>query len=385
MKKTRLSIFLAFTAITIFIILKTDFDVVDLYYLKMKSDYFLSDKKNYDYNTEIDEIVLVNYLHLSRKEIANLVKILEKGKPKVIGIHAFFEGEKEKGEDSLFQEMLFKYDNIVLESHLEYDENNVVRLELPFFDTTTYQYGFNNLVTVDVPQDGTMATDAIHYYESEELVKQYSFVSKIVSKYDYNKFNALVSRGKDEDEIFFYGNIYSFQYLSGTKELMTQENSIDLEGKIVLLGYLGDFFGDTSSNENVYYSPLNSDHFEKPDMFGVVVMANILKMILDGKYIERAGLSLLLVIVFFIVGINSIIFLFLLGRWSEKKRYFFISIFLLTIECIISIILSYYLFSNNRYILPLKEMILSFLVSYLFIEGFRLIKSKTNSTLPLRS
>jgi CHASE2 domain-containing sensor protein len=61
--------------------------------------------------------------------------------------------------------------------------------------------------------------------------------------------------------------------------------------KIVIMGFLGDYFGDPSW-EDKYFTPLNKKVAGRanPDMFGVVVHANIVSMILNEDYVgELSG------------------------------------------------------------------------------------------------
>ena len=66
-----------------------DFDVYDIVYSK------LLEEQSVDTN-----IVLVNIGNLSRKEQAEEITVINKFKPAVIGIDAFFEAEKDPVSDS---------------------------------------------------------------------------------------------------------------------------------------------------------------------------------------------------------------------------------------------------------------------------------------------
>jgi CHASE2 domain-containing sensor protein len=61
-----------------------------------------------------------------------------------------------------------------------------------------------------------------------------------------------------------------------------------IKDKIVIFGYLGSFLGDPSWDDK-FYTPLNKKLAGKanPDMFGCVVHANIVSMILHEDYVEQ--------------------------------------------------------------------------------------------------
>jgi CHASE2 domain-containing sensor protein len=60
------------------------------------------------------------------------------------------------------------------------------------------------------------------------------------------------------------------------------------KNSIVIVGFLGSYFGDPSWNDK-YFTPLNKKVAGRanPDMFGVVVHANIVAMILNEDYVNE--------------------------------------------------------------------------------------------------
>ena len=78
-------------------------------------------------------------------------------------------------------------------------------------------------------------------------------------------------------------------YTLGVEDVFT-ENFVSemIKDKIVIFGYLGDYLGDPSWADK-FYTPLNKKLAGKanPDMFGAVVHANIISMILKEDYVEQ--------------------------------------------------------------------------------------------------
>ena len=76
--------------------------------------------------------------------------------------------------------------------------------------------------------------------------------------------------------------------------------------KIILLGYFAKY--PPFIPDDLYFSPLNdpAQKIRTPDMYGIVIHANILSMILDGNYAKIASKLTSFLIAFFLI------FLFLL-------------------------------------------------------------------------
>ena len=93
------------------------------------------------------------------------------------------------------------------------------------------------------------------------------------------------------------------------------------EDKVVILGYLGEDLWDNSWEDKLY-TPLNMEYAGRtnPDMYGAVIHANILAMILSGNYINsmstRAGVLVGILLCFLNVLLFSLIYR-LLPRWYD--------------------------------------------------------------------
>ncbi len=141
------------------------------------------------------------------------------------------------------------------------------------------------------------------------------FALALVDKYDHNKANIFRKRiekkpkgqEKAEETINYTGNIFvpfqqrpkpryqvfdisdvfnpSFTRTDSTGKLIGPGK--DLEGKIVLLGFLG---GDINikTGEDKFFTPLNERYIGKTneDMYGVVIHANVITMIMEELYID---------------------------------------------------------------------------------------------------
>ena len=82
-------------------------------------------------------------------------------------------------------------------------------------------------------------------------------------------------------------SIFLLVLLSLTNFSLAEQNP-EVKDKIVLFGFLGSTLDDTRTFEDKYFTPLNVKYAGRanPDMYGVVVHANIISMILNRDYID---------------------------------------------------------------------------------------------------
>jgi CHASE2 domain-containing sensor protein len=137
---------------------------------------------------------------------------------------------------------------------------------------------------------------------------EYAFSVATAMKFDSVKTMKFLARNRGEELINYRGN-FEIQEIklnnldkdaaasSGftgmftaldINDVMTENfDSTLLKDKIVLMGFLGDYFGDPSWGDK-FFTPLNKKVAGRanPDMFGLVVHANIIAMILNEDFIE---------------------------------------------------------------------------------------------------
>lgn len=249
-------------------------------------------------------IVIINVGHLSRDGIAEQINIINSYEPKVIGLDFFLRASKSSYGDSLLSVALSRVDNLVMVSRLDNFNDNTNSFDTletsnPMF-TQNSLTGFANLITDAEDQNRFKTcrsfTPQEYYGENREPIN--AFAVKIAEIYDPKTTAKFLKRKNPYEFINYRGNIWAEE-----GEFANVFPSIDVEDvfkrnfepdmikdKIVLFGYAGASFGDTSW-EDKFYTPLNLDYAGKtnPDMFGVVVHANILSMILHEDYINKMG------------------------------------------------------------------------------------------------
>jgi CHASE2 domain-containing sensor protein len=279
-----------------------DFDVNDLIFSKF----------NYDKSADTN-IVIVNIGYLNRPQLANLITKLKSYKPKVVGLDILFKDNKDPFGDAILEEAIRKDGNTVIVNKLSgYDNKHqkydTIITSINGFNNEAYS-GYANLPS----KDGSNYTTIRMFKPSSRFNDStiFAFSSAIVKLYNMNAYNKLLSRNYDFETINYRGNADKFFYVDGTSP--DNLNNIEfIKNKIVLLGFLGDYPSNRIF-EDIFYTPLNDNYAGKtyPDMYGVVIHANIISMLLHQDYIDifPAWIEILLAMVicyFNIVLLNFI-------------------------------------------------------------------------------
>lgn len=265
-------------------------------------------------------IVIVNIGTLDRKGIAAEIDYLKQFNPKVIGIDAFFRKTKTKEQDSALSCSIQSVPNIVLVSQLKSyneakDSFDTLQKSNDLFAKTTCS-GFANFAL----DENKFRT--VRIFSPKERVgdsTEYAFPANVVKLYNQKAFNNLIARSKTPEIINYRRNLPKY-FIIDVNDIINHNFSDSLlnrkiNGKIVLMGYLGN---DTSKlmTEDVFFTPLNERFIGKsrPDMYGVVIHANIISQILENKYINSVPDKYSPWIIILIIYLNMFIF-----SWISKK------------------------------------------------------------------
>lgn len=269
-------------------------------------------------NPDVDQnIVVVNIGRLSRKEIAQQLQIVSKYKPRVIGIDSFFDCKTGLRDtvncpqlrDTLGNLMLSNaiqeagnviLVNKVLQKDTLLDENTFdsLRRSDPIFLDNAHDDGFASLDTEAAFQDDVKTCRAFHPKLVVNKEVQYAFSVEMAMLYDSVKTQKFLNRRNMTEVINYRGNVFdifestNYHQMFFTLDVsdVLTENFVPemIKDKIVIFGYLGEYLGDPSWADK-FYTPLNKKLAGKanPDMFGAVVHANIVSMILNEDYVNE--------------------------------------------------------------------------------------------------
>jgi hypothetical protein len=325
-----------------------------------------------------ERIVLVNLGH-SRMEIAQQVSAISQYKPKVIGIDGFFNCEggfydtlncpqlKDTLANLMLSSAIEESGNVVLVSRL-LQSDSVVKfnekatkegrlddLLLDVYDSMEYsdpmfsQFAHNAFANLPTGLD---ASDAATYQEDVKICKsvfpklmvngkeELAFSVRMAMLYDSVKTKNFLARDNEEEVINFRGNItiddvkikslrdaahkegsdfnvlcYALDHDQITLGEFDSTQYKTFHNAVVIIGYLGDYFGDTAW-EDKFFTPMNTKVAGRanPDMFGPVIHANVVAMILNEDYVDELPFSWQVIIAAVICFLNVLMF-----WWIDNK------------------------------------------------------------------
>jgi hypothetical protein len=226
------------------------------------------------------------------------------------------------------------------------DDNGIFKMQLgcdTFFCNYAYS-GFINFISKD-------SNSTIRYFTPREMTADgecLSFAMQTARLYDPQAADNLLKRRNKLEEIFYTENGDQFiQYES--KDILNSTSNLHqlLHDKIVMIGFLGTYVWDMPMLDR-HYTPLNKRYTgrNKPDMYGMVIHANIVQMILNGTYVKELPLLLSVLLTFIFCYFNIHLFYEIFRR--VKVQYHFITRFLQLGEIIILFFLVALFFHSYR-------------------------------------
>lgn len=270
-------------------------------------------------------IVLVNFGSQSRRRIAKQIEIIAAQHPKVLGIDCHFRTLKRPDDDSLLASALSKVKNLVLYSKMQYKAPDSKAFDTigrchPIFARYGTS-GFTNLVT---PGKETYITcRSFSPRETANGVTETAFAVEIARYVDSNMARKFLERGNDVELINFRGNYQMFYSLDVNSFIGEDDDNgfmkdpelpISLKDKVVIMGYMGDDFSSADmTRDDKFHTPMNEHYAGKsyPDMFGVVVHANIVSMILHDVPLNQMGVLTTYLLALLLCYITVIFFFYI--------------------------------------------------------------------------
>lgn len=295
-----------------------DFELTDYAFSNLRPDPLVDER-----------IVLVNFGELPRGAVAHLVQKIASYKPRVIGIDALYNCEGGLRDTLNCPQLLDTLGNMMLSFAFQ-DAGNIVLGEKLMQTDSLSQFDTNDSDSLEVPDElfsqhaklgyVTLPTNAT-YQEDVKISRtiwpkkqvgnktELAFSTQIAMQYDSTKAMIYLNREVEEEIINFRGNIEVMQLRvhslksdeTSTTNFATMFSVIDYEDvfaenhdpglfkdKIVMIGFLGARLGDPTW-EDKFFTPLNKKIGGRanPDMFGLVVHANVVAMILNGDFVNE--------------------------------------------------------------------------------------------------
>jgi CHASE2 domain-containing sensor protein len=360
-----------------------DFELTDYAFSNLRDD------------PDVDQrIILVNIGNLTRAGIAEQIRIISKHKPKVIGIDSFFWCEGGLRDTVNCPQLLDTMGNLMLSNAIE-EAGNVVLVSkllqsghmyasgvVDEYDSVAYTdaifqdhagSGYANLPTGALYQEDVKICRSFFPKVNVNGNEEIAFGVKLAMAFDSAKAQALFERNNDEELINFRGNVemqdvrlasIKSQDLSATRypmmffaldvdQVFREEFFPDMiKDNIVIFGFMGGYFGDPSWSDK-FYTPLNKKVAGRanPDMFGVVVHANIVSMILNGDFIDELGDWQKYVIAFIFCYFNIALFFYINSRfpvWFDS-----VSLVIQVLQIVLLMGFTIWIFSKSAFKLDL--------------------------------
>ena len=309
-------------------------------------------------------IVIVNVGYLDRAGIAAELNIINYFSPKVVAIDINFEVEKEPFKDSLLMDAFSNTQNLVLFSFGNYyvEDSNAYEFFQPCHPKFA-QYGhagYTNMSTNQEGADGTknylkVCRDFLPFAKNLETNQiEESFAVKTCNLYSPESVSKLKKRNNTKEYINFFGNINYYQKkprydVVDIADIFNEEfDGSIFTNKIVLMGFMGRNLDELGS-EDKFFTPLNPKYIgkAKPDMYGVVVHANIIGMLLEGNYIdvmhEWIGHLIGLIIVFLTFALFRHIY------YNNKNWYDGLTKIIIIIESLLILFIIVMIFGKYNY------------------------------------
>lgn len=279
-----------------------DYEVTDIVYSKLRVE-----------NIELDtNIILVNTGKPDRDTLRLMLERIIDAGPKAIGLDILFSERKDATTDSLLQAQLKRFQYITLATRLEnYDEASGTFEREADCDPYFRDFAYTGYTNFPVNENRTIRLFSLR--ERTREGESLAFPVRLAKLAAPEKVDELMKRGNDVEEIYFFGGADNFLQFEPENILDTSINlSGLLKGKVVMIGFAGMYSWDDPLLDR-HFTPMNSQYTGRniPDTYGIVIHANILKMILEGVYIKK------------LYGIFNVFFIFLFCYLNIHLFYYF--------------------------------------------------------------
>lgn len=252
-----------------------------------------------------ENVILVNVGLEPRAGIAIMLDSISKYDPAVIGVDLFFDYLKEDTlGDIMLSDALGRVENLIMVNKLSQKWESVgterydsLEWSHPIFTYNAHP-AFANLITdANVQEDLKMCRTFTPQLRTEDGENQIAFSVKMASFVDSAKAQKFLDRGHEEEVINYRGNVLDY----GATKFGNKYFALDtydvyngyftgdiIKDKVVIFCFLGEELGDRENFEDKFFTPLNQQYVGRafPDMYGGVIHANIVSMVLNEDYVN---------------------------------------------------------------------------------------------------
>ncbi len=352
-----------------------DYQLTDSYYTKHRVNQAGENSAEFE-----DQILLVNIGKNGRPEITRMIEILNKYEPLAIGIDATFFTNRSYSTDSAFGQAIAKVKNFVIAATASGNQDPKTgvwdtllrpqpiiagKAHLALVNTGMHSSANNNFLTWRDFSPLTLVRS-----DDKKKIDTLEFLGvKLASFYSPENVKKFYARKNAKEDIYFTGNVIygnnKFFVLDWDQVLLDTAafDPKSVKGKLVLLGYLGESYlsyfeatrtGESSEfafDEDKFYTPMNKKSLGRgePDMYGVVVHANIASMIIREKFIDQMPSWLSWLIAICICYLNVSIFAYIINSPTLGIWYNALSKAIQLVELVAIVLLTTFLFNEFLY------------------------------------
>jgi CHASE2 domain-containing sensor protein len=225
------------------------------------------------------EIVLINTDTVDREGIAHELDAINAFNPKLVAIDVQFSGDTDARKDTILLSALKHTKNLIMVSiiddygggeHTHY--RRFASGSLPAF-LAVAKTGFANTI-VEENEMRTLNRFSTHAYVAEHI--EYHFAVRVAMAFDSLLAVRYVKNHPRIVDVDYRNGARHFKVFGSADVLGKKIPRKDIEGKIVMLGFLG------PGNEDKFFTPLNTNA-DEPDMHGLLYLAHIVAQILETR------------------------------------------------------------------------------------------------------
>lgn len=224
------------------------------------------------------EIVLVNADTLDRVGIAAELGRINALNPKLVAIDFQFSQDADARKDTILLHALKNTRNLFMVSVIDDYSGKAPAYKqfapgsLPVY-LATAKTGFANTI-LDENEMRTLSRFSTHEYVAGNI--EYHFGLRIAMAVDSLQAMRFVGRNPRTVKVDYRNGERRFKVLNAADVLDNKVSRKDIEGKIVMLGFMGPGY------EDKFFTPLNKNP-DEPDMYGLEYLAYIVAQVMESE------------------------------------------------------------------------------------------------------
>lgn len=249
----------------------------------------------------LTEVSDINYL--------KLVNAIAPYQPKVIGIDHKFDDSPDAKAYNAIKGIFGELDNLILSHPFLVNENGEIsKLEIPE-ESALYglNLAFDNITTTNEQSESSVRNFRTRYISENDTSYHYSV--ELARKFNPDAVDRFLIRDNDFERINYRGNVDKFKIINARDIIKGNFEESDINNKIVMIGFVGTNMA-VADVSKLYFTPLNENTSGRtfPDMYKLIIDANIVSMLLTDEYFDKLSLWATVTFAFLLCYSNMLFF-----------------------------------------------------------------------------